>query len=77
MDVVKALALGADAVAIGRPMWWALTVGGPGGVAGVLDYFQLELVNTMLHCGAESVKALGPAHVQLVCEPRRVPARTR
>lgn len=77
MDVVKALALGADAVAIGRPMWWALTVGGPGGVAGVLDYFQRELVNTMLHCGAASVKALGSAHVQRVSELHRVPARTR
>ena len=31
-DVVKALALGANAVAVGRPVWWALTLGGAGGV---------------------------------------------
>jgi lactate oxidase len=71
MDVVKALALGANAVAIGRAMWWGLTVGGPGGVAGVLDYFNRETVNTMLHCGVDSVKALGRAHVRQVSELQR------
>jgi lactate oxidase len=63
-DVVKALALGADAVAVGRPVWWALTVGGPGGVNGLMEYFQRELVNTVLHCGADSIAALGPEHVR-------------
>jgi lactate oxidase len=76
-DVVKALALGANAVAIGRPMWWALTVGGPGGVAGVLDYFQRETANTMLHCGASSIRALGRAHVQSVNQLQRVPSPSR
>jgi hypothetical protein len=42
------LALGANAVAIGRPVWWVLTLGGAGVVAGVIDYFNRELVNTML-----------------------------
>lgn len=77
MDVVKALALGANAVAIGRPIWWALTVGGPGGIAGLMDYFQRELVNTMLHCGASSVKALGHAHVQPLTELQRLPSQSR
>jgi lactate oxidase len=63
MDIAKAIALGADAVAVGRPVWWSLALGGAGGVAGLLEYFQEELVNTTLHLGAESIAALGPEHV--------------
>ncbi|MGE3283239.1 MAG: alpha-hydroxy-acid oxidizing protein [Alphaproteobacteria bacterium] len=63
MDVTKALALGANAVAVGRPVWWALTVGGSGGVAGLMDYFNRELVNTMLHLGADNIAALGRQHI--------------
>ena len=62
-DVVKALALGANAIAIGRPLMYGLTVGGAGGVNGVLEYFQRELANTMLHCGVNNVAALGREHV--------------
>jgi L-lactate oxidase len=63
MDIAKALALGANAVAVGRPVWWGLTVGGPGGVAGLMDYFNRELVNTMLHLGVDKVASLGREHV--------------
>jgi lactate oxidase len=63
MDIAKALALGADAVAVGRPVWWSLALGGAGGVAGLMDYFRQELVNTTLHLGARSIAALGPEHV--------------
>jgi lactate oxidase len=63
MDITKALALGATAVAIGRPVWWALTVGGAGGVAGLIDYFNKEVVNTMLHLGVDNISSLGRQHV--------------
>jgi lactate oxidase len=63
MDVAKALALGANAVAVGRPVWWALTVGGAGGVAGLIDYFNRELVNTILHLGVDKIGSLGRQHV--------------
>lgn len=63
MDIAKALALGANAVAIGRPVWWSLALGGAGGVAGVMDYFNRELVNTTLHLGAQSIVKLGREHV--------------
>jgi len=43
MDIAKALALGADAVAVGRPVWWSLALGGAGGVAGLMDYFNREI----------------------------------
>ena len=63
MDIAKALALGADAVAVGRPVWWSLALGGAGGVAGLMDYFRQELVNTTLHLGAQSIAGLGREHV--------------
>lgn len=64
MDVAKALALGANAVAVGQPIWWALTLGGAGGVSGLMDYFNRELVNTMLHLGVDRVASLGREHVE-------------
>ena len=36
-DVIKALALGAKAVAIGRPLFWGLAIDGADGVHGVLE----------------------------------------
>jgi lactate oxidase len=63
MDIAKALALGANAVAVGRPVWWSLALGGAGGVAGMMEYFKQELVNTTLHLGAQSIADLGREHV--------------
>lgn len=51
-DVLKALALGAKAVAVGRPALWGLAVGGADGVAEVLGMLQAELTEAMLLCGA-------------------------
>ena len=42
-DVVKALALGADAVALGRPYLWGLALGGEAGVLAVLRAVLAEL----------------------------------
>ncbi|MGW4642137.1 alpha-hydroxy acid oxidase [Sphaerisporangium sp. NPDC004334] len=53
-DVVKALALGADAVAIGRPALWGLAVAGRAGVERVLTLLRNELANALTLCGAAS-----------------------
>jgi lactate oxidase len=42
----------------------ALTLSGAGGVAGLVDYFNRELVNTILHLGIDKVAALGREHVR-------------
>ena len=42
-DVLKALALGARAVLIGRPIYWGLAVGGEAGVRHVLELLRAEL----------------------------------
>lgn len=54
-DVLKALALGARAVLIGRPMLWGLSVNGAEGVHDVLAHLQTELQRAMMLGGAASV----------------------
>lgn len=54
-DVIKALALGADAVLIGRPMLWALALGGSDGVEGALRELQCDVLRSMKLLGVCSV----------------------
>jgi lactate oxidase len=63
-DVQAALGAGAGAVAVGRPVWWSLALGGAGGVNGLMAYFQRELVDTMLRCGVNDIASLGRDHVE-------------
>ena len=55
VDVVKALALGASAVMIGRPYLWGLGAAGADGVAHVLGLIAGELEMAMAQCGAASL----------------------
>ena len=50
-DVLKAIALGARAVLVGRPILWGLTVNGEQGAAHVLEILRRELDEAMLLCG--------------------------
>ncbi|HUR74054.1 MAG TPA: alpha-hydroxy acid oxidase [Sporichthya sp.] len=59
-DVLKAIAMGARAVLVGRPMVWSLATGGAAGVEAMLKELQLELANAMALCGAASVGDLTP-----------------
>ncbi len=59
-DVVKALALGAQAVAVGRPVLWGLAVDGQAGVANVLEILRSEVELAMGLCGVTAVEAIGP-----------------
>ena len=54
-DILKALALGARAVLVGRPPLWGLSVNGADGVAMVLDHFRDELVRAMQLSGTASL----------------------
>ena len=59
-DVMKALALGAAAVLIGRPTIWGLAAEGEDGVVGVLEILRLELENAMALTGCASIADVGP-----------------
>ena len=63
-DVFKALALGADAVCIGRPYLWGLGAFGQKGVRRVLDILDGELTRIMQLAGTTSVAAIGPAYLE-------------
>jgi 4-hydroxymandelate oxidase len=54
-DVVKALALGAAGVLVGRPVAWGLAAEGEDGVAGVLEILRAEVENAMALVGCRTV----------------------
>jgi heme/flavin dehydrogenase (mycofactocin system) len=62
-DVVKALALGARAVMIGRAYLWGLAANGQAGVENVLDLLRGGIDATLLGLGHSSIKDLSPADV--------------
>ena len=60
-DVFKALALGANAVLIGRPAVWGLAAAGPVGVVHVLHLLRAELEVAMALAGTPTLQAITPA----------------
>jgi isopentenyl diphosphate isomerase/L-lactate dehydrogenase-like FMN-dependent dehydrogenase len=68
VDVAIALALGADAVLVGRPVLWGLAAAGSAGAEQVLALLRDELELALALCGCASPAELSPAHV------RRAPA---
>lgn len=62
-DVMKALALGARAVLIGRPYLWGLAVDGEAGVARVLELLRAELDLSMGLSGMPNLASINPGTV--------------
>ena len=65
-DVLKALALGARAVLVGRAIVWALAVGGEEGVARVLELLRAEIALGLTHLGCTSPAEVTRSHVRHV-----------
>jgi isopentenyl diphosphate isomerase/L-lactate dehydrogenase-like FMN-dependent dehydrogenase len=63
-DVMKALALGARAVCVGRAQCWGLAVGGEDGSAEVLEILRNELDDSMRHCGVSNITAVDRSLVE-------------
>lgn len=55
-DIVKAIASGAKAVLVGRPVLWGLAVGGEQGVAAVLEILRNEFDLAMALCGCPTIQ---------------------
>jgi L-lactate dehydrogenase (cytochrome) len=64
-DVVKALALGANAVMIGRAYLWGLAANGPAGVKNVFDILGAGIDSALLALGKASIEDLNPDDVIL------------
>lgn len=57
-DILKALALGANAVAIGRPYLYGLAAGGQKGVEKAIDILETELLRAMALCGITNLSQI-------------------
>ena len=64
-DIFKALAIGADAVLVGRPPLWGLGAFGAAGVERVLRMMQAELVLTMAHTGCSRISDIDRSLVKM------------
>jgi 4-hydroxymandelate oxidase len=64
-DVIKALALGARAVSIGRPLFYGLAAGGADGVAAVLEILRSEIDSAMANCGVTSLDEIDSSLVRV------------
>lgn len=62
-DILRALAMGADSVMIGRAFLYGLGALGEKGVSLCLDILRKELEATMALCGATSIEQLGPQNI--------------
>lgn len=65
-DVFKALALGADAVCIGRPFCWGLAAFGQAGVARAFEILRIELIRIMQLVGTTSINQIDAHSVEAV-----------
>lgn len=70
-DIFKALALGADAVCVGRPYIWGLAAGGEAGVRKSLRILQDELEQVMALAGTASLTAINQKYVTALSEDYR------
>jgi isopentenyl diphosphate isomerase/L-lactate dehydrogenase-like FMN-dependent dehydrogenase len=64
-DVVKAVALGARAVLIGRPYIWAVAAGGQAGVASLLALYRRNIDATLRLLAVRSVADLDPSVLRM------------
>ncbi len=67
-DVIKALAVGATATAVGRSWAWGLGAAGERGVSHVADLYRQEILETLQLLGVSDVTALNRTHVEFPAE---------
>jgi isopentenyl diphosphate isomerase/L-lactate dehydrogenase-like FMN-dependent dehydrogenase len=75
-DVVKALALGANAVMVGRSTLYGVAAAGYEGAARALQLYHEEIRRVLALLGCNSVAELGPQYLKLV-DPALAPAPAR
>ena len=73
-DMVKAIILGADAVAIGKLQGWALAAGGEEGLFRAFEILEQEIKITMGLLGANSLAELKPEHLHHGAIPMNPPS---
>lgn len=72
-DVIKAIALGARAVGVGKLYGWALAAAGEAGVVRMLELLEAEIRTTMGLMGVTSLAELNPSWVRPALPPSPAP----
>src|SRR5919202_2486547 len=65
-DILKAVALGADVVALGRMQGWGLAAGGQAGIVRMLEILEDELICNMALSGLTSLRRIDPSYITRV-----------
>ena len=68
-DVVKALAIGAKLVMVGRPTLWGTTVAGEAGAARAITFFREEISRTIAYLGCSNVSELNRDMLEYIATP--------
>lgn len=68
VDVIKAIALGAKAVMIGRPYWWGLSLAGRAGVTNVLEILRRELDIALALTGRPTIESIDRSVLELIAD---------
>ena len=76
-DIVKALALGARAVLMGRPIFWGLAAGGQEGLENLLEILRDEFHSTMGLCGKPNIESIDRSAIGTVSPWLRFSIRAR
>ncbi len=66
IDIIRAVAMGADAFAIGRPFMYGLGLGGAQGVQSVAEHINNDLKSALLLSGASKLSDLNPDFIEIV-----------
>ncbi len=74
-DVVKALALGADAVMVGRSTLYGVAAGGEAGAARALEIYRDEIHRVLALLGVNGLDELGPEYLRFADAPLVAPTR--
>jgi isopentenyl diphosphate isomerase/L-lactate dehydrogenase-like FMN-dependent dehydrogenase len=64
-DVLKALALGAQAVLLARPCVWGLAAYGAAGVQNLVELIQTEFARSMVMCGRVNIRSIDNSVVRI------------
>ena len=68
-DVVKALAIGAKLVMVGRATLWGTTVGGEAGAARAINFYREEISRTIAYLGCRQISELNRDFLEFVPTP--------
>ena len=69
-DIIKCLAMGADFIALGRPLVYGLAIDGDKGVKRIIELFKEELIYSMATCGINNISDINYRNIRTIPSPK-------